>query len=142
MNAERPAMLPPAVVLAARWALGALFVLSALAKIGDPAQLATDTANFHLLPAGLENLVGITLPWIELVAGASLLSGIRARSGAWLATAMMLLFTAAVASAMARGLNISCGCFGTVDAPRIGAIKLAENVGILMVCLVACRRRG
>ena len=134
--------LHPAVTTPSRWALGVLFVIAGLAKLGNPAQLALDTANFRLLPAGAENLVAIVLPWIELTAGAALLSGARARAAAWLVTALMVVFTLAVAAAMARGLNITCGCFGTLDAPRVGALKLADNGAILALCAVACRRRA
>jgi hypothetical protein len=43
------------------------------------------------------------------------------------------VFTIGVIAAMARGLNFSCGCFGTAAGTRIGWTKLGENVGMLLL---------
>jgi hypothetical protein len=37
------------------------------------------------------------------------------------------MFLIAISSAMARHLNIDCGCFGTVEGSKIGFKKLAED---------------
>ena len=76
------------------------------------------------------------MPWIELVAGLALVLGIRPRAGAWVAGALLLVFTVGVLAAMARGLSFECGCFGTANATRIGWAKLAENVGMLALAAV------
>jgi uncharacterized membrane protein YphA (DoxX/SURF4 family) len=124
-----------------RLAIGAVLLLSALAKIGDTHAFATQVHNYRLLPVALEHLLAMTLPWVELVAGLALATGVRARSGAMLAAAMMVVFTAAVASAMARGLDFECGCFGTADATRVGVRKLLENLAITGAAIVAGLRR-
>jgi hypothetical protein len=49
----------------------------------------------------------------------------------------MGLFVFVVAAAVARGLDIECGCFGTSDASRVGTAKLIENVGLLALALIA-----
>ena len=36
----------------------------------------------------------------------------------------MTVFTVVVIAALARGLNIQCGCFGTASGARVGAVKL------------------
>ncbi len=141
MSATRVWVPTEPVVLAARWLLGGLFALAAVSKIGAPAQLAEDIANFRLVPGGFENTLAIVLPWIELVVAVALFTTRRGRAGAWLGGALMVVFTLAVASAMARGLNIACGCFGTLDAPRVGAMKLTENLAILLLCGIAAHRR-
>jgi putative oxidoreductase len=120
--------------------LGLLFVLAALAKIVDPASLAREVHNFHLVPFWSEHLVAMTLPWIELVAGLALVLGIRPRAGAWVVGGLLLAFTFGVALAMARGLNFSCGCFGTADGTRIGWTKLGENLGMLALAALGSLR--
>ncbi len=112
-------------------ALGLVLLTAALAKLVDVGSLAQQVHNFRLVPLASENLLAMIVPWIELLAGLSLVLGIRARSGAWVGTALMAVFTVAVALAMARGLNFECGCFGTADATRIGGLKLAQNLGLL-----------
>jgi uncharacterized membrane protein YphA (DoxX/SURF4 family) len=130
----------PALIRLCRIAVGLVLLAAALAKVGDPASLATQIRNYHMMPAGPENLFAITLPWIELLAGLALVSGFHARPGACLAVAMMVVFTLAVAQAMARGLDFECGCFGSADATRIGVKKLLENLALMAVALAGARR--
>ena len=56
---------------------------------------------------------------------------------AWLATALMVVFTVAVAQAVARGLDFECGCFGTADGSRVGARKLLENTGLTILAAIS-----
>jgi hypothetical protein len=48
--------------------------------------------------------------------------------------------TLAVASAVTRGLDFECGCFGTSDASRVGPTKLLENLAMLAVAWIATLR--
>lgn len=124
------------VVRTAQCVVGVLLGWAALAKLGDIPALARDMHNFRILPMAAEHLVAIVLPWIELVAALSLILGIRSRAGEAVAMSLMVVLTAAIALAMARGLNIECGCFGTAGALKVGPAKLLENVGILTLALV------
>ncbi len=140
-------MNPPVRFLSSSWlvglcriAVGLVFIAAALAKIGDPGAFATQIHHFRLAPVAFENSIAVLLPWIELLTGLALVLDVRARSGAWLAAAMMAVFTLAVASAVARHLDFECGCFGTADATRVGAKKLIENLVITAVALVASQR--
>jgi len=74
------------------------------------------------------------------VAGLALVLGVRPRAGAWVAGVLLAGFTVGVALAMARGLNFTCGCFGTADATRIGWAKLAENLGMLALAALGSSR--
>ena len=135
----RPA-LPSGLVWISRLAVGVLLIMAALAKIGAAQPFALQIENYDILPDGYENLAAILLPWIELVAGLTLVFGIWARSAAWVAVALMVVFTVAVGQAMARGLNIECGCFGSGDATRVGLPKLLENLVVTGVALVGSLR--
>lgn len=127
----------PAAVVVARLFIGLVFLAAALAKIGDLATFASQIHNFRLAPIWAEHLVAMTLPWIELVAGLCLVLGIRPRGGAVVVTVLMAVFTLAVGQALARNLDIECGCFGTADASQVGWTKLIQNVGLLAVSWVA-----
>ena len=100
----------------ARWYLGLLFVAASLHKIADPQSFAVDIATYDILPLVLINLAAITLPWIELAAGAMLIAGWRVRAGSLLVAGMMVVFLAALIVALARGLDMSCGCFASQGA--------------------------
>lgn len=97
----------------ARWYLGVLFVGACLHKIADPHSFAVDIATYDMLPLMLVNLAAITLPWTELAAGAMLIVGWRVRTAALLVGGMMLFFLTALGVALARGLDMSCGCFAS-----------------------------
>lgn len=100
----------------ARWYLGMLFIGACLHKIADPHSFAVDIATYDILPLVLVNLAAITLPWIELAAGAMLLVGWRVRAASLLIAGMMVVFLAALTVALARGLDMSCGCFASQGA--------------------------
>jgi uncharacterized membrane protein YphA (DoxX/SURF4 family) len=127
-------------VLLCQAAVGLVFLVAALAKIGDGATFARQIHHFRLVPFGLENLLGITLPWIELVAALAILLRLEPRAGSVVVAGLMGLFVIVVGVAVARGLDIECGCFGTADASRVGTAKLLENLGLLALAVVASRR--
>ena len=129
----------PGVVRAAQLVVGLLLAWAAIAKLGDLPAFARQIHNFRILPVAGENPLAIVLPWIELTAALALVLGIRPRAGAFVAGGLLLVFTAAVALAVARGLSIECGCFGTASAMRTGAAKLLENFGLLAVMAVGHR---
>jgi uncharacterized membrane protein YphA (DoxX/SURF4 family) len=120
--------------------IGVLLISAALAKLGDVKTFALQVHNFRILPIALENLVAMTLPWVELLAGLSLTLGVRPRSGGWVATTLLAAFTLAVTAALARGLDFECGCFGTADSTRVGGAKIAQNVGMLAVAALSVVR--
>jgi len=127
-------------VRASQILIGLLFAAAALAKLGDLHSFAEQVHNFRILPLALENLAAMVLPWIELITALALVFGVRARSGGAVAALLMALFTASVLIAMARGLDIECGCFGTADATRVGLLKVLENGAMLALALAATQR--
>lgn len=100
----------------ARWYLGVLFIGACLHKIAEPSSFALDIATYDILPLALVNVMAVTLPWIELGAGGMLLAGWRVRAAALLVAGMMVVFIAALAVALSRGLDMSCGCFASQGA--------------------------
>lgn len=127
----------PAVQRPAQIVVGVLLGWAALAKLSDLPSFARDIHHFHLMPVAGENLLAIVLPWVELVAALALILNLRARGGALVAAALLGIFTAAVGVALARGLDITCGCFGTAGASRVGVLKLLENVAFLTLATIA-----
>jgi putative oxidoreductase len=101
------------VALPARLYLAAIFLFACWHKILDPAGFALDIATYQILPLGLVNPLAIMLPWVELAAGLMLLLAFRTRAAALLVAGMMVMFTVAIAIAVAKGLDMSCGCFAS-----------------------------
>ena len=128
------------VVRLCQIAIGVTFAVAGLAKLGDLRVFADQIHNFRLIPVFAENLLAFSLPWIEVVAALALVLNIRARAGAVVVTGLMGIFTLAVVAALLRGLDIECGCFGTADASQVGLIKVAQNLGMLIVAAVGTIR--
>jgi putative oxidoreductase len=128
------------LILFMRLALGGLFVAAGFLKIVDPGKFAISVANYRLLPHELINLVAIMLPWIELVAGLFLVFGVWTRASAVLISGMTAAFMVAIVTALARGLDIECGCFGTVGGRKGGLITLAQDVVLLAFGILLIRR--
>lgn len=118
----------PYSVLVARMFVGLLFMFSSLDKIVDPSAFARSVANYGLLPNSISAVIATILPWVELLCGFAVLFGVCLRGSSLLLSAMIVVFTLAVTSALLRGLDISCGCF-TQDpaAGHIGWMKVAQN---------------
>ncbi len=126
--------------------LGGFYLVAGALKVSDPGKFAEAIENFRILPHPLINLVAIVLPWVEIAAGLFLVLGIWLRASAWLINLMTLVFIAGISSAVARGLNIECGCFGTVGGRRVGLRAIVEDLlllgcGIWLVCWNARRPR-
>ncbi len=130
----------PLVVRGSQIVMGVVFAWAALAKLGDLQGFADQVHNFRMVPIFAENIVALLLPWIELVAALALILNIRARSGAVVVTGLLAAFTIAVIVALMRGLDIECGCFGTSDASRVGLLKITQNLGMLVLGWIGCRR--
>jgi uncharacterized membrane protein YphA (DoxX/SURF4 family) len=91
--------------------MGGIFLYAAGSKLVDPRPLVTIIWGYRILPAGPINLLAIYMPWVELLAGASLLSGYTRRAAALLASGLLTMFIVALGINAVRGVNVACGCF-------------------------------
>jgi len=121
---------------ALRLGLGALFVVAGVLKLRDPTAFATEISNYRFL-ARLAPWLAATLPSVEIVLGATLLLATAPwRRAAGLAMAGLLaVFTLAMAQAMARGINVDCGCFGGGASPVTGW-TIVRDVALLAAALL------
>lgn len=103
----------PLIVSLLRVALGAVFIVASLDKIQNPEAFATNIANYRILPYIFINGIAIVLPWLEVVTGTVLVLGVWTRASAMIVSGLLLAFSIAISQALARGLDISCGCFTT-----------------------------
>jgi uncharacterized membrane protein YphA (DoxX/SURF4 family) len=93
--------------------LGIVFVYASLYKLLEPRDFAVSIAMYDMLPLPLVNLMAITLPAVEFVAGVTLAFGLWTRASAAVVNAMLLMFIAAIAYVVViRGrADFGCGCF-------------------------------
>jgi uncharacterized membrane protein YphA (DoxX/SURF4 family) len=123
-------------LLACRIILGIVFIFAAITKAYEPDGFAQSIANYKLIPFSLVNFLAIILPWIELSAGLLLIFGISVKENSAILSVLLFVFIIAIAISLVRGLDIDCGCFGTVDGTKVGVQKILENVGLLFLGLI------
>jgi uncharacterized membrane protein YphA (DoxX/SURF4 family) len=118
---------------AMRVVLGILFLYASLDKILSPALFADSIRSYQILTRPMfVDIVAYTLPWLEYICGLALILNRFVHISSITISCLLIIFIAAIAQAIYRGLDISCGCF-TQDpgASRIGIQKLAEDIGLL-----------
>ena len=131
-------LLHPAVQFVARLILGGVFIYASLDKILHPGDFAKAVANYKVLTSpALINLVGVILPWCELLAGVLIIVRVWAK-GAWtVLTGLTAVFIVLIAVTMARGIDVNCGCFSTTGASKVGWDLLVRDILLLIPAALA-----
>jgi uncharacterized membrane protein YphA (DoxX/SURF4 family) len=100
------------LTLVLRLAAGAVLVYASFDTLLDPQPFADAIDDYRILPLGLVNATAIVLPWVELVTGICLIAGLWTPGAGLVTAALAAVYTGALTSALLRGLEIGCGCFG------------------------------
>jgi uncharacterized membrane protein YphA (DoxX/SURF4 family) len=124
------------LLLTFRLVLGFIFILAAISKVTDPLGFSQSIYNYKLMPDFTINFLAIAFPWIELVTGIFIVFGIAVKENSAILSGLLMIFILAIAVSLARGLDIDCGCFGTVDGAKVGIKKILENVGLFILGLI------
>ena len=129
---------------AVRITLGVLFIYAALLKIADPVAFAGSVAAYRILPYFASYLTAAVLPFLELVCGVLLVCGYWVKGGALIIAGMNVVFIAALASAIVRGLDIDCGCFKQGGPKTSPWLALARDFVFLVMtlCVLRHERKG
>jgi hypothetical protein len=119
--------------------VGAVFIFAGLTKIVDfqpfrvldPMDFARDIDNYKILPWWMSVQLALYLPWLEIICGLALVFR-RLYSGALaLLLALLVVFIGASFAAKARGIDITCGCFGHVSDQLSFAWHMVLDLAIL-----------
>ena len=130
-------------ILVARLVIGGVLLAAGALKIGHVDWLAGQIASYRILPAVLIAPLAIALPLFEIVLGAYLLIGLYTKVAAWIAVAEFVLFAAAIASVVLRGIPASCGCFGPGDVRPASWLEVGRDLALALVAaFIAWRGPG
>tara|TARA_Y100000758_G_scaffold290577_1_gene244209 strand:- start:687 stop:1205 length:519 start_codon:yes stop_codon:yes gene_type:complete len=130
----------PKLQLLVRIVLGGILVYASWHKIADPPDFAKIIYNYRLFPPASIHMLAVFVPWIELVAGLALISGIGLRGGALMAALFFSFFILALSYNLARECPTICGCFDTHASGRDLTVdekysKMGKEI-VLDCCLV------
>lgn len=121
------------VPLVLRLIIAGVFAYAAVPKLIDPATFAADIENYRLLPENLLGHVALFVPALELVVAAALLWPRYQRGASLIATGLLLVFSAAMAQARMRGIDLSCGCFGAAFESKVSWWTVARSGGLAVL---------
>ena len=141
----------PAAHLALRLFLAAVFIYAGAQKIGKPLLFADEIHAYGVIGYGPPiYIAAIVLPWLEILCGVALVTGIMLRGSALLLLVLNAVFIAVIAVRSASivragtpflDVYFDCGCgFGETYAWK----RLVEDAvffGASLVCLVAPEHR-
>lgn len=127
------------LLLLARVVVASVFLMAALTKLPRAPQFAEDVRQYRLGPSWSATAYAVSLPWLELAAAASLLTGVSLPIGTGVALFLLGTFLVAAAAAMARGLDLTCSCFGLLYRERVGWPTLTRDAllaGLVLAVLL------
>lgn len=120
--------------LAARLTLGIIFLVSGAEKLGNLNAFAQAIAHYEILPDVAANLFASLIVWTEIMIAVLLIAGAAVRGAALTSGILLTIFIIAIISAMARGLEIDCGCFAPgsgAEPEQVGWPKVFEDIALL-----------
>jgi uncharacterized membrane protein len=102
-----------------------LLIAAGFSKLSRPDLFAGAIDNYRIFPCAISVGLAYFLPWFEITVGFGLLFK-RSRAGsALLAVFLFAAFSASIISALFRGLDIQCGCFGALGEAGRRPLELA-----------------
>jgi putative oxidoreductase len=134
--------LPRILIWLMALAVAATFVVAAWGKIVNPGDFAQATYRYRMLPLVLLHPFALFMPWLELIGGLALLLPPLRRGAALLVGLMNIMFITALITALARSLNIECGCFGA-GGHGVDTGLIFRDLLMLVACaLILIQRRS
>ena len=125
------------ITLIVRVVVAAVFLYAGISKAGDPEAFALAIDRYRAVPNGVAVVTALFLPWLEITCAIALFFKVLRAGAAALLGACGVVFVVMLAIALARGLDISCGCFGGDDAAT-GSAALAFSLARAFVLACAC----
>jgi putative oxidoreductase len=116
--------------------IGAVFIYAGALKVADPVGFAHDIDNYKTLPWTVSVAVAFYLPWLEIFSGLALITGRIYRGALTILTGLIAAFILVSIAAKARGLDITCGCFGHVSKGWSFASHMLVDFSILAALLL------
>ena len=123
----------PWILLVSRIALGLVFLVSSIPKLRRPYDFIADVYDYQLVAPQVVHLVGIFLPWLELILALCLVGGVFVHGSLLVSCLALLFFVAIQCSVLCRGMEIDCGCFGFVATSPIGYGTLLRTLLLFAV---------
>ncbi|MCK4872772.1 MAG: DoxX family membrane protein [Phycisphaerales bacterium] len=130
------------LMLTVRLMVASLFLFSSTQKLRGPQNFVLSVEAFDIMPSDpaiLLSFVAYAVPWTELLCAILILLGVWARPASLLLSILMVVFTVAIFSVLARGMDVNCGCFGAWLPDQVTWSTPLRNIAILIPVLLLLR---
>lgn len=121
------------LALVARIVLAGVFLYAGTLKALNPQEFLLDVRSFQMLRDPWAAWLALGLPWLEIFCGVALLLGGWTRGACLVLGGLLLVFAAAFIQAWARGIDVTCGCFGKTENKTNFGQSLAIDGGLLVL---------
>ena len=123
------------IITMLRFWLGSMFLYSSGLKLANYSRATKSVENYRILPREANTIVGISLPWLELLAGILTLKGHPRLVGPIITGILGASFTYASNHTLQRKAVIPCGCNGT-GHDKVNSITLLRAITITLSSLL------
>ncbi len=95
--------------------------------------------SYDILPISITNLFALVLAWAEFCTGVLLILGVFTRQAAGGLLLMLVMFVAALAAVVARGMAIDCGCFTSDGGSSVNIVLIIKDILMAVACIIIMR---
>ena len=117
--------------------MAGIFMIAGISKIIDFSSFPSDIINYDVLPTEIVFYLAIYLVFFEIIISLGLFCSKIRLCASFCITGLLILFCIAIIQALARGIDINCGCFGesTPDFLKSGLPLLFRDLLLLLMAL-------
>jgi len=126
----------PTIAMLLRVGLGIMFLVSSIPKIRQPYDFLGSVYGFEIVGPNLGLLVASVLPWLELFLGICLIGGVFISGALLITIGLSIMFGVVISSAVMRGMDISCGCFGP-SQDKVNYLTIARSGSFILAAILA-----
>ena len=113
-----------------------VLVIAGSAKLVRQQAFLDSVLRFELVPPIFARAVALLMPVFEIGVGVALVLRFLPEAASALALILMLIFTAVIAITLARGKDVSCGCFGSSHDSRVSGRTLVRNLILVAIATI------
>ncbi|MBK8981502.1 MAG: DoxX family membrane protein [Ignavibacteria bacterium] len=121
-----------------RLILGVVFIYASLDKLYNQEEFSRAIYNYKFFPEIFINIFAIVVPYLEIICGILIITGIYLRGSSLIITLMLFFFIIALTQAYIRGLDISCGCFSLETVSNKSDIlqRIIEDILLIIASII------
>lgn len=122
--------------LCARFALGAVFIVSGILKLGDRASFTASIRAMGIADPRHAAILAVVVPIAEICSGAAMAVGLLTTAAAAVIGALTLAFTFLLVAQLARGREVVCNCFGSASRHVVTWFSVLRNTAVLAAAVL------